>query len=93
MLAVVRTGPEAYGMNVRRELQSVTVRDVTIGSIYATLDRLESKGLVVSNRVATSDRVSRRIFSVTAWGARSLAHTRATRERLWMGVHLRLDHS
>lgn len=88
MLAVVRTGQDAYGMNVRRELQSVTDRDVTIGSIYATLDRLESKGLVASSRVAASDGASRRVFDVTSWGARSLAHTRATRERLWTGVKL-----
>jgi PadR family transcriptional regulator PadR len=46
MLAVVRTGDEAYGMNVRRELEEVTHRDVAIGAVYSTLDRLEAKGLV-----------------------------------------------
>src|SRR4051794_27371788 len=45
MLAVLRAGAGAYGMNVRRELEEVTGRDVTIGSVYATLDRLEAKGL------------------------------------------------
>jgi PadR family transcriptional regulator PadR len=88
MLAVVRTGAEAYGMGVRRELELVTGRDVTIGSVYATLDRLEAKGLVASARTAASDAVSRRVFAVTAAGARSLAHTRAVRERLWSGVRL-----
>jgi len=48
MLAVVRTEDEAYGMNVRRELEAVTGREVTIGSVYATLDRLEAKGFVFS---------------------------------------------
>ena len=42
MLSVIRTGDEAYGMNVRRELESVTGREITIGSVYATLDRLEA---------------------------------------------------
>jgi PadR family transcriptional regulator PadR len=88
MLAVVRTGAEAYGMNVRRELEAVTGRDVTIGSVYATLDRLEAKGLVTSTRSAGGDAVSRRVFAVTAAGARSLAHTRSVRERLWNGVKL-----
>jgi PadR family transcriptional regulator len=88
MLAVVRTDAEAYGMNVRRELETVTGRDVTIGSVYATLDRLEAKGLVSSSRTAASDAVSRRVFAVTAAGARSLAQTRAVRERLWAGVRL-----
>ena len=88
MLAVVRTGDEAYGMHVRRELESVTGRDITIGSVYATLDRLEAKGFVESERTACRDAVSRRIFVITALGVRSLELTRDTRERLWAGVRL-----
>jgi PadR family transcriptional regulator, regulatory protein PadR len=88
MLAVVRTGGDAYGMNVRRELEAVTNRDIAIGAVYATLDRLEAKGLVVSARPVASEGPSRRVFAVTAPGARSLALTRATRERLWSGVTL-----
>jgi len=90
MLAVVRTGANAYGMNVRRELETVTSRSITIGSVYATLDRLEAKGLVESWRSpATEGSVSRRLFTVTSAGARSLALTRDTRQRLWSGVSLR----
>lgn len=88
MLAVVRTGEEAYGMNVRRELEAVTGRDITIGSVYATLDRLEAKGLVESERTSGQDSVSRRIFAITALGAKSLELTRDTRDRLWAGVRL-----
>ena len=87
MLAVVRTADDAYGMNVRRELEEVTGRDVAIGAVYATLDRLEAKGLVASTRPA-AEGPSRRVFAVTPAGARSLALTRATRERLWSGVKL-----
>lgn len=90
MLAVLRTAPEAYGMNVRRELEKVARRDVTIGSVYATLDRLEAKGLVASERAAALDDAgSRRLFSVSTLGALALAETRAMRERLWEGVELR----
>jgi PadR family transcriptional regulator PadR len=88
MLAVVRRGDDAYGMNVRRELEEVTNRDVAIGAVYATLDRLEAKGLVASTRPGASEGVSRRVFAITPAGARSLALTRATRERLWSGVKL-----
>jgi PadR family transcriptional regulator PadR len=87
LLAVIRTGDEAYGMNVRRELEAVTERDITIGSVYATLDRLEAKGLVTSERTAGPDG-SRRTFGVTAAGGRSLALTRTIRDRLWAGVRL-----
>ena len=88
MLAVVRTGDDAYGMNVRRELAEVTGRDIAIGAVYATLDRLEAKGFVASTRPDSADGPSRRVFAVTAPGARSLALTRATRDRLWSGVKL-----
>lgn len=89
MLAVIRTGDDAYGMRVRRELEDVTGREFTIGSIYATLDRLEAKGLVRSSRTAESaEAPSRRVFAATAPGVRSLAQTRDQRDRLWAGVRL-----
>jgi PadR family transcriptional regulator PadR len=88
MLAVLRTDKDAYGMNVRRELEAVTGREITIGSVYATLDRLEAKGLVTSRRAGESEATSRRVFAVTAPGAQALSHTRATRDRLWTGVEL-----
>lgn len=88
MLAVLRTAADAYGMNVRRELEAVTGRDVTIGSVYATLDRLEAKGLVTSSRTGGGEGASRRIFIVTGVGSQSLALTRDTRDRLWTGVKL-----
>ena len=86
MVAVVRVGEEAYGMAVRREIESVLGREVTIGAVYATLDRLEAKGLVVSTR--TVGEPPRRVFTVTPRGARALAASRALRERLWRGVDL-----
>lgn len=88
MLAVLRTGAHAYGMTVRREIEQVTGREIAVGAVYATLDRLEAKGLVTSRR-ATVDGISRRSFAVTAAGGRALAETRTMRERLWHGVDLR----
>ena len=90
MLAVIRTAEVAYGMNVRRELEEVTAREMTIGSVYATLDRLEAKGLVTSSRQSlNADSPSRRIFAITAAGASSLSLTRSIRDRLWNGVSVR----
>ena len=88
MLAVLHARDEAYGMNVRREIEARTDRDVAIGAVYATLDRLEAKGLVGSSRVP-GDGGSRRIFSLTAAGTRALVETRTLRDRLWAGVDLR----
>ncbi len=88
VVAVLRTRGEAYGMQVRRELERVTGRELAIGAVYATLDRLEAKGLLRSTRGmgAAGEPSSRRLFDVTAAGARALADTRAMRERLWHGV-------
>jgi PadR family transcriptional regulator PadR len=87
LLAVLRTGDAAYGMIVRREIEDVTGREISVGATYATLDRLEAKKLVSSRR-ATVDGVSRRLFTVTAAGTRALAESRSMRERLWRGVAL-----
>jgi PadR family transcriptional regulator PadR len=87
VVAVLRTRGDAFGMQVRREIARVTGRDLAIGAVYATLDRLEAKGLLSSSRVR-SEGPSRRLFAVTPEGARALADTRAMRERLWQGVDL-----
>jgi PadR family transcriptional regulator, regulatory protein PadR len=87
MVAVLRTGDDAYGMNVRHELEAVTGRIVTIGAVYVTLDRLEAKGLVASTRTVVRGS-SRRVFVVTAEGERVLADTKAMQKRLWHGVKL-----
>jgi hypothetical protein len=48
MLAVMRLGTNAYGMTVRREIEERTGREISIGAVYATLERLEAKGYVSS---------------------------------------------
>ena len=88
LVAVLRTRGDAYGMHVRREIEHVTGRELAIGAVYATLDRLEAKGLLTSGRVHAGG-PSRRLFEVSPEGARALADTRAMRQRLWQGIDLR----
>jgi PadR family transcriptional regulator PadR len=88
LVAVLRRRGDAYGMEVRREIERVTGRDLAIGAVYATLDRLEAKRLLTSRRVQEADG-SRRLFDLTRAGATALAETRALRERLWEGVDVR----
>ena len=85
MLAVLHSREEAYGMHVRREIERRTEREVAIGAVYATLDRLEAKGLTSSARGGDG---ARRVFAVTRAGLTALAETRAVRDRLWRGVDL-----
>jgi PadR family transcriptional regulator PadR len=88
MVAVLHADDDAYGMNVRREIEHRTGREVAIGAVYATLDRLEAKGLVSSRRAGAAG-ASRRLFRVSSAGRLALVETRGMRERLWAGIDLR----
>jgi DNA-binding PadR family transcriptional regulator len=71
VLALLRLEDRAYGVTVRQEIQFRIKRDVSIGAVYATLDRLERKGYVKSHRGdPTPERGgrSKRFFRVTAKG-------------------------
>src|SRR5437764_5866495 len=91
MLAVLRLGDSAYGMEVRREIALRTGRDTSIGAVYATLDRLESKGFVRSYEVepAAEKGRPRRAFRVTAAGADSLDQALSAIASLRDGLRLR----
>jgi len=49
LLALVRLKANADGVTIRREIEERTGRNLSIGAVYATLDRLESKGYVSSS--------------------------------------------
>lgn len=48
LLALIRLGNGAYGAAIRREIRERTGRDVSVSSVYVTLERLEAKKMVVS---------------------------------------------
>jgi len=78
LLAVMRLGSHAYGMTVRSEIENATGRDISIGAVYATLGRLESKGFIRSYAgEPTAERGGRakRYFEMTAEGEAVLRNT------------------
>ncbi len=91
MLALVRLGQEAYGMTVRRELEATSGRSVSIGSVYATLDRLEEKGYL-SSSVGDPEPVrggrGRRTFKIEPKGRLALLRSRDLLAKMWDGVRL-----
>jgi PadR family transcriptional regulator PadR len=87
LLAVVRLKDEAYGMGVRAEIAERTGRAVTIGAMYATLDRLEAKGYLRSHDDAPEGR-RRRFFALTAEGVKALETARDLQQRMWAGLRL-----
>lgn len=48
LLAILQLDGEAYGLAILRELEDRAGRRVSPGALYATLDRLEGKGVVRS---------------------------------------------
>jgi DNA-binding PadR family transcriptional regulator len=88
MLAVLRLEQNAYGMEVRREIESRAGRDSSIGAVYATLDRLETKGLVHSRELAPEGEKGRprRLYRITAEGGRALERTKTAVASMWEGI-------
>ena len=89
LLTLIRLGDEAYGVPLSRELALMRGRDVSIGSVYAALDRLELKGLVASSLgESTPERGGRakRYFRVTKQGLRSVHETRKVLSKLWKSL-------
>ena len=87
LLAVARLKDEAYGMGVRSAIAERTGRAVTIGAMYATLDRLVAKGYLRSRDDARAGR-TRRFFALTAAGIEALEAARDLQQRMWAGVRL-----
>lgn len=94
ILGVLHAGRDAYGVPVHDEIQRRAGRDVTLGTIYKTLTRLEEKGLVVS-RIGdpTAERGGRRTrcYAVTPAGRRELQASIRTLRRMASGLDVGLE--
>jgi DNA-binding PadR family transcriptional regulator len=89
LLALLRLGEEAYGVTVREELSRVARRHASYATIYSTLDRLETKGLVKAwLGDPTPERGGRRkrFFALTAAGDKALRQSLGAMERMARGV-------
>ncbi len=89
LLAVYSVDGEAYGVSLQEKLEQLLQRSISIGAVYAALDRLERKGYVVSwVGGATGQRGGRRkrFFEITAAGVTTLKHVRRVRESIWREI-------
>lgn len=96
ILALLRLAGRAYGVTVRQEIEARTGREVSIGAIYATLDRLETKGYVKSQfGEPTPERGgrSKRFFHVTAKGVSAVNRTHRAVQSMSQGLDLIGIHS
>jgi PadR family transcriptional regulator PadR len=89
MLVLIRLDDDAYGVPISRELAKRIGHEVALGSVYATLERLQGKGLVTSIMgQPTQERGGRakRYFRLTQKGLREVRKTQVALTRLWQGL-------
>ena len=85
----MRLGADGYGVSIAEDIAERTRRDVSLGAVYKTLERLEDKGLVAS-RIGdpTPERGGRRKkhYRVLAAGQRALAHSLGALRAMTVGL-------
>lgn len=91
VLALLRLEDRAYGVPVRQEIELRTKREVSIGAVYATLDRLETKGYVKSHRgdpTPLRGGRSKRFFRVTPKGVAAVNRAQRALQSMTEGLEL-----
>lgn len=91
LLAIARLGEASYGVPIRGEIEKGAQRRVSVGALYATLDRLEAKGYLESwFSEATPQRGgrSKRYFRLLPAGVQALERSKTMLDRMWQGVRL-----
>lgn len=89
LLATLRVGDEAYGVQIAREIEATSGRRVLLGAAYAALDRLERNGLVsstIGSPTAKRGGRAKRFFRVTPRGVRAARETQRALVALWQDV-------
>jgi DNA-binding PadR family transcriptional regulator len=93
MLAVLRLERDAYGVTIRQEIEERTHRPVSIGAVYATLSRLEEKGLVIleeSEPLPVPGGRARKYARLTTEGRKAVQHSVDMLGRMAAGLKGRL---
>jgi PadR family transcriptional regulator, regulatory protein PadR len=94
LLALARLDGSAHGMIVRREIEERTGRDISIGAVYATLERLEAKGYISSfTGEPTPERGGRakRLFRFETAGKQALQVSEQTIRNMTAGLKSRWE--
>ena len=88
LLAVWELGEAAYGVPIRRRVEELLGRRLSVGSVYVPLDRLVQDGLMtaeVGEPTPVRGGRRRRYYRVTPKGVTALRATRRLTRRIWAG--------
>ena len=89
MLTVGILFEDAYGVSIKKEIETRLSRNVSVGALHTALKRLVDKGYLKSrDGEATEERAGRpkKYFQITALGKKAMEHTKSTRDELWKAV-------
>lgn len=89
ILTVAVLHDDAYGVSIKKEIESRLSRNVSVGALQTALKRLEDKGYLKSHDGdATQERAGRpkRYYQITAYGKKAMEYSRTTREQLWKAI-------
>ena len=91
LLAILKLKAQAYGVAIREMLIDAIDREVSVGALYTTLERLEKKGLLTSRYgESSSERGGRakKYFELSSDGKQALNRSKQALDTLWHGVQL-----
>lgn len=94
LLAILRLGDDAYGPETARVLEERAGRALSRGALYATLDRLERKGMLtwaVEDEGSGPGGHRRRRFALTEVGIVEMSEARLVWTRLFEGLDSKLE--
>ena len=89
MLTVGVLYKEAYGVSIKKEIETRLSRNVSVGALQTALKRLEDKGYLKSfDGEATEERAGRpkKYFQITALGKKAMEYSKTTRDELWSAI-------
>uniref|UniRef100_UPI0040487499 PadR family transcriptional regulator n=1 Tax=Roseivirga sp. TaxID=1964215 RepID=UPI0040487499 len=89
LMTVVVLQAEAYGVEIKRELEDRLKEKLSVGSIQSALKRMEEKGFLTSEfGEATLKRGGKRkrIYSATTYAKKVLEELKDVRSQLWAAM-------
>ncbi|MBL7846530.1 MAG: helix-turn-helix transcriptional regulator [Cyclobacteriaceae bacterium] len=89
LLTVATLQGDAYGVEIKRELESRLKERLSVGSIQSALKRMEDKGFLTSQFGEPTQKRGgkrKRIYATTSHGRRVLEEMRDIRASLWKAM-------
>jgi len=89
LLTVVVLQENAFGVEIKRELENRLKEQLSVGSVQSALKRMEEKGFLISEfGEATKKRGGKRkrIYSATSYAMKVLSELKDIRYNLWDSI-------